>query len=377
MSRLKLVAIAVFVLLGSAGGAYALGIVGVPAVESVDNRFTGVSANTTTIESGITVSNPNPVGVPLGETSLNYTVLMNDVEMATGQGEDLAVESGNTTLTFTTEMRNRRIPAWWVSHVRNGEVTQVSVDATVNTSLLGGQSASLSQSRTVDTDIIGQFNSTETRPVEANRPFVSDPVLYINETRGSWDRANVTRSETPMDLSFDVYNPKAYPYTISRIGYDVRMNNLSVGDGETRSGAVITPGETETIRVDTAIRNQLLDQWWVSHLQRNQETELYIDFYLIVEGGNERFRVNLDSIDYETLIETDIFDNKEQYPTGTDASQQNATGESAEPTPTPTPTETGDGVLSGGETETATDDGPIDGGTTATETDDGLVDASL
>jgi LEA14-like dessication related protein len=250
---------------------------------------------------------------------------------------------------------------------------------------------SLSRDRTVETDIVGQFDSTETRPVEADQPFVSDPVLYINETRGSWDRGNVTRTETPMDLSFDVYNPKPYPYTVSRIGYDVRMNGLSVGDGETQRGVVIAPGETETVRVDSTIRNQLLDQWWVSHLQRNQVTDLYIDFYLVVEAAGERFRIDLDAIDYETTIETDIFDNKAQYPTGTNESAGESTdgGSDGESTPSDGESTTSDGESTPSDDETPTEESTAtDGGNTGTttetaadstptETDDGILDDPL
>lgn len=373
--RLKLVGIAVVLLGGAVGGAFALGALGVPSVAAVDNRFTGISTDTTTVETGLTVSNPNPVGVQLGGTSVDYTVSMNDVAMASGAKEGIAVGTGNSTLDVTTEMRNDRIPAWWASHVRNGETTRVSVDANVTSSLLGGRSVSLSQGRTVETNVVGQFNSTETRPVEAGQPFVSDPVLYVNETRGAWDRANVTGAETPMDLAFDVYNPKPYPYTVSRIGYEVRMNDVAVGSGATERGAVIAPGETETVRVDTAIRNQRLDEWWVSHLQRNQETALYIDFYLVVDAAGEQFRIDVDAIDYETTIETDIFGNKAQYPTGTDASSDSS-GEttdsgSSESTETDDSTPTDDGVLGG-----ATDDGLFGGSETQTETTTETADGS-
>ena len=221
----------------------------------------------------------------------------------------------------------------------------------------------VTQNRTVETDILGAFNSTETRPVNADKPFVSDPVLYINETRGSWDRAATNRSETPIEMTFDVYNPKSVPYTVTKIGYRTYMNDVRVGSGETDSGALIMPGERKTIGVRNVIRNQRLDRWWVTHLQRNQNTTMYIDFYFIVEGGGEQFRVDLDAIDYGTAIETDIFGNKAQYPTGgeTESSGDPTTGGNAGGDATGS----GDGSTDGGSTgETATPSG-------ATPTDDG------
>ena len=385
IGRLQIVAAAVLVLGGSLGGAYALGIVGTPTVESVDNRFTGISENTTTVETALTVTNPNPVGVQLGGVGIDYTVYMNDVAMAEGSKQGLGIERGNSTLNFTTEMDNSRIPAWWVSHIRNGERTQVTIDATVSSSLLGGRSVSLSQNRTVETDIVGQFNSDETRPVNTSNPVVTDPALYINETRGSWDEDNVTASETPLDIEFDVFNPKAYPYTVTEIGYTVRMNDLTVGNGSTAREYVIGPQQTQTVGVDASIRNENLDEWWVSHLENNQVTDLYIDFYIVVDAGGEEFRIDLDAIDYRNTIETDVFGNKAAYPTGADGSTTTSgdDGDSASGTETPTDdggvtdpvtdatdTVTGGGTATeGGTTETPTDDG----GTTETPTDDGGV----
>jgi len=379
MSRLKIVGVLVVVAAAAVGGSVALGVLGTPSVTSVDNHFAGVSNQTTTVATNLTVHNPNPVGVQLGGVGINYTISMNGVEMAQGAKEGVGVGTGNSTLPFSTEMQNDRIPPWWVTHIDNGETTTVGIDATVTSSTLGGRSMSVSQERTIETALISQFNSTETRPVEADQPLVSDPVLYINETRGTWDQENLTQSETPLDLAFDVYNPKPYPYTITKVGYTIRMNDVTVGEGETDRGYVLSPGQETTLDANTVIQNENLDRWWVTHLQRNQQTDLYIDFYLVLEGGGEQFRVDLDSIDYRQEIETDIFGNKAQYPTGNGTSggaddgsaDESPDGDEKTETPTPTPTEaeTDDGLLSDGETETDTQTPTETETETATETE--------
>ena len=378
LGRLQQVGIGAVVLSALVVGAVGLGVVGTPAVETVENRFTGVSENTTTVETALTVSNPNPVGVSLGGTTIDYAVSMNGVAIADGEKQGINLERGNTTQRFTTRMQNGQIPAWWVSHVGNGERTQVAIDATITDSLVGGRSVTIGQNRTIQTDILGAFNSTETRPVDAGRPIVSDPVLYINETRGSWDRDGLTEAETPLDVEFDVYNPKPVPYAVTKIGYTTYMNDVRVGTGETESAVVILPSERETVAITTAIDNDKLDDWWVTHLRRNQNTSMYIDFYLVVEGGDEQFRIDLDAADYETAIETDIFGNKDQYPTGgTAESDGNRTaGGEGEAGGSESGDGTGDRTATASD-ETQTDDGSSDntptddGGSDGTPTDDG------
>jgi len=362
---LKIAGVVVVALGVLVAGGFAVGVLGVPGVTGVENSFGPVNDTNTVVYTDLHVNNPNPIGVRLGGVSVNYTVGMNGVDIAGGEKDGLGIGSGNSTVNLTTAMDNEQIPAWWYTHVRNGESTTVQIDATATSSTLG-QSANFGRQRGVETDIASQFDSNETRLVEANQPLVSDPVLYVNSTRGSWDRENLTRERTPLDLDFTVYNPKSVPYTVSKIGYNITMNGVPVGAGETDSGYVIEPQTTETVRANTAIRNENLDEWWVTHLERNQVTDLYIDFYLIVEIGGEQIRIDLDSIDYEKRIETDIFGNKPA--TGPENA---SSGDSGTVTPTESGTATDDGLVS------ETTDGDLLGETTdtdtgtPTETDDG------
>jgi LEA14-like dessication related protein len=374
------------VLGATVGGAFAVGVLGTPGVETVENRFGAVTAETTVIETDLVVHNPNPIGVTLGGASVNYTVAMNQVPLASGGREGIRMETGNTTLNFTTEMDNGQIPKWWVTHVRRGEQTTVAIDATVNSSLLG-RSFGVPFEKGISTDIIGQFNSTETSPIDADQPVVSDPVLYINETSANW--GSVSEAETPIAIRFQAYNPKMSPYTITEIGYDITMNDVQVGSGASESTYTIPSRSTETIETTTAIANPKLDEWWVSHLERNQVTDLRIDFYARIELiDGQTVRVPLDELTYEKEIETDLFGTK----------PETAGSEAATPTPTPTPAaedsdddphpdgtpgtstlETPDGSDLPGD-ETATDDStPTEtaapGSTpTDTPTDDGLLD---
>lgn len=353
IARVKAVLAAVGVLTASLGGAFALGLVGTPSVVGVENRFGDVNQDRTMILTDLTVNNPNPIGVRLGDTTVNYTVHMNDVEMAKGSKAGLQVESGNSTLPFETRMLNDRIPPWWVSHIRNDEVTNVTIDATVRTGLLGNRSFDLDQRERVETDIISAFASNETRPVDGpESPVFENPVLYINSTDGEW--GEVTDRETPIPMEFVVYNPQLEPYTITEVGYEISMNDIAMGEGTTEQTYVIPGGSAETIRTTPTIDNRNLDDWWVSHLQNDQRTTLRIDFYARVElpTGNE-IRVPLDRLTYEQDFETDIFGTKNG------STGDGTTGSTA--TPTPTATSTDGGLLGDG------------GDATPTDTDSGLV----
>ncbi|WP_144920980.1 LEA type 2 family protein [Halorubrum salsamenti] len=371
-SKLRVALLGVLVLGGTVGGAFALGVLGVPSVAAVDNTFGDVTNETTEIETDLVVSNPNPVGVGLDGVSVNYTVSMNDIEMAQGGREGVQIGTGNSTLNLETRLRNDGIPPWWVSHVRNGERTTLDIDATATSERLG-RGVDFSRSREIRTDLLGAFNSDETRPVNADSPLTDDPVLYVNETRGEW--GTVSESETPIEMAFTVYNPNIEPYAVTEIGYDITMNGVEMGSGQTDEGYVIPSQSTETVEFTTALQNRHLDDWWVTHLDEDvrghQVTGLRIEFYAVIEfpGGGEA-TVPLDALTYEETIETDIFGEGDDVRNGTDPSGDGSGTEDGG-------NETDDGASDGGNTtdsESGTDDS--DGDTTENETDDGSDDGT-
>jgi LEA14-like dessication related protein len=344
-------ALALVVLVGALlGGAVVTGVLGAPSVGAVENRFGPVNESSTVVETDLVVSNPNPVGVSLGDVRVEYGVQMNDVTIASGAKDGVAVDPGNSTLQFETAMRNERIPEWWHSHVEHDERTTVTVDAAAHSSTLGRTFEAPSVTRDVETDLLSQFNSTETREVNADRPVVSDPVLYVNETSAHWGDPN--ESATPIHLRFVVYNPKPYPVAVSELGYDVSMNDVGVGDGRTSSAYVVSPGSTETVETTAYVRNERLDEWWVSHLERNQVSDLRIDFSARLSLSEETVRVPLDALTYEKTVETDIFGTK---PDGESPETSEATADSTE-------------TATGGETPTDSTETADD--RTATQTDD-------
>jgi LEA14-like dessication related protein len=326
------------------------GVVGAPTVTGVDNRFAGVNETATTIESDLRVRNPNPVGASLGGLTLDYRVSMNDVAMANGIKRGVSVATGRSTLPFTTFLANERIPAWWVSHVNRGERTTLRVDADVHSSLVGRSFDAPQVERDVETNVVGAFDSTERRPVDAGLPAVSDPVLYVEETSGEWGTVN--RERTEVETEFLVSNPKPYPVAVTEIGYEIRMNDVMMGEGSTAREYVI-PGNGGERRMNatTVMRTARFDEWWVTHLERNQTTDLAIDFYLVVDPqtpGTEPVRIPLDSL--EQTVETDIFGNEP----AADESTQSGEG-------TPTPTPSGESTPTPESDETPTDDPGIVG----------------
>lgn len=64
-SKRRAALVALSVAGAAVGGAFALGVFGVPSVAAVDNTFGDVTNQTTEVETDLTVANPSPIGVGL------------------------------------------------------------------------------------------------------------------------------------------------------------------------------------------------------------------------------------------------------------------------------------------------------------------------
>ena len=291
--------------------AVALGVVAVafdrPSIVDSESRIVGVNATTTVVETDLTVSNPNPVAVRLGDATVATNVAMNGIEVGTGTKHGIRLDRGTTDVSLTTVVDNRRIPDWWVTHVRNGERTRVTTTANVTLPVIG-RTATLTETTTTRTSITDRLNSSAPRPINASLPLVSDPILVVERTRASW--GDVTAETTPLELRTRLRNPTSIPLSITRLDYTVTMNGITVGNGTTGTATTVPAGGQGSLRAETDIRNERLDDWWVTHVQRGQHTDLRVSFTAVLSlPGGETVRVPLDGLDYTTAVDTDVLAN--------------------------------------------------------------------
>jgi len=362
-SKLRIFLLVLVATGGLIGGGFALGVLGAPAVNGVQNDFGNVTEDETTIVTNVSVQNPNPIGLSLGGVTIDYQVSMNDVQVANGTKNGVSVGSGNSTMRLETTLFNDRIPPWFASHVRNDEQTTVNIDATVDAY---GFSRSITQQREIQTDILGSFRSSQDRPINANHALISDPVLIVEETDASW--GTVSREETPIDMSFAMYNPNTEPIAISELRYNVTMNDVLVSQGATEDPFVIPGGTRNTLQATTAIQNQRLDEWWVSHLDESQYghqvSQFRIEFTAVVELPNgETVVVPLDDLAYDEWIGTDLFD--EGGNVGVPPSEQSGDGSGSDGGNT-----SDGGTSDGGNTTDGSDGGNTSDGSGGNDSDD-------
>lgn len=278
-----------------------------PAITDSESHIVGVNDTTTVVETDLTISNPYPVPIRFGDVAVTTNVRMNGIEIGTGTKHGLRLGRGTTNVTLTTAVDNQRIPQWWVSHVRNGERTRVTTDANVSLPLLG-RTATLTETTTVRTNVTDRLNSTASRPINASLPLVSDPILVVDRTSATW--GDVTNATTPLETRIDLSNPTSIPLPITRLDYTVTMNGITVGNGTTDETTTVPAGGRATIRTETDIETDRLDDWWVTHVRNDQHTDLRVSFTAVLSlPTGDTVRVPLNDLGYTTAIDTSVLTN--------------------------------------------------------------------
>lgn len=354
-SKLRVAATVVGSLILVVGGLFAVGVFGIPSITAIDNGFGTVNASTTEIVTDITVTNPNPIGIGLGTVTIDYTAKMNDIQMASGVKNGVEIGTGSSSIELHTYLDNTKIPEWWVTHIRNGETTSLTVETHIATGV-GLSTTRTPVRRTIETDILGTFNTTEHRDINANQPPIEDPVAVVRRQTATW--GPVSNETTALNVSFVVYNPKSYPLTVTQLSYDITFNDIAMGAGQTDDEYTIPPGETETVEATLVMDTERFDEWWVAHLQDGQVSQLRIDFAATVTAGDlGTVSMPLDPLTYERTVETEIFGGASADTTpddGEDPAQNETTTQ--DEGPTTTTEDSTDGTTT---TTTTTSDGGI------------------
>jgi len=94
-----------------------------------DERNVGnATANRTPIDASATVTNPTPIPVPI--TEIRYTVQLNGIVVGAGTAAERTVLEPDSTqsLEATAAIDNSRLDEWWVTHLRNDEASNLTVD---------------------------------------------------------------------------------------------------------------------------------------------------------------------------------------------------------------------------------------------------------
>jgi LEA14-like dessication related protein len=297
--------------------AYLLGVIGAPSAGLEDRGDWGeVRDERTEVVTTLWVANPNPFGVSLGDGfGAQYDVRFNGVALATGNRTGLDVPPGNSTLALTTTLRNERLPAWWVAFIRANETLEMDINGTVVVDVgpsvthpIERNQTALNDSTPIITALSNAAGQTEGRYTEnvsssevTNESLLEEPLgegagtvtvgYEVRRAFAEW--GEVTESETAVRFHLRLHNPGDVPVPAlpDGLGVTIDTNDVRLFEGDSGAistasvgrDAVLAPGETRTVTFTVVMANERVDDWFTSHVTRDEQTDVSAQFQLVFD----------------------------------------------------------------------------------------------
>ncbi|SDR28787.1 LEA type 2 family protein [Natronobacterium texcoconense] len=315
---------------GALGGLYAVGAVGIPDAGLENNAWGEVDDERIEVVTTVWIDNPNP-GIEPDDLSLEYDLALNGVHLASGSVDEVAAPSGNTTTEIRTDLRYGQLSDWWVSHIETDEVSTLEADVTTHATLgpLSG-SPSYTHEDEIETDLEpmiedalaeqeGEYSLSPVSTGSGVQSEVLEPTVEIRDTSAEW--GEVDDEETELYLTYEVYNPNAYPLPTPALTGEMEFNDRIVADWDAHdvevldaaNDAAIPPRSSREITFVATLSNDDAVDWFATHVDNDEVTDAEFRAQLAMSVAGETVTIpeDGDAIRCEYEMATAIFVDQE------------------------------------------------------------------
>jgi len=300
MKKRRIVGIIFLLFIGLIIIGFVTGILSIPSIKNINNRWGEVTDKTTEIISNITIENNNPFKITIPRVDVDYSLKMNDIKMAHGTIDNINLEKGDTTIEVTSYFNNSKIPQWWISHIKNNETTIVKIEpiVVIDAEFIEPHTDTPSKTFTIETNLLESVNIVNETTIEAGPINLTFKLISVN-----W--GNVNDDITELLLVLNLYNPFPVSIPIPKINYKISINEIIIGNGKIEDSFVLKSYNDTLINIVTNIDNDMLDNWFVSHLQNNEISILEIFVNSTINYYDFIYKID-DFLVYTHEFDTDI-----------------------------------------------------------------------
>ena len=252
-----------------------------PEIGAISHEWGEVTSSTTEIITKVVVYNPNSVPLPLKNVLME--AYMNNIKVGEGSATVGEVKAkSESTIVISTKLENGRIPEWWVSHIKNGEKSTMSVKGSLVFDLKVTEfEYPIELSSSIETNMLAGLSSDTPQDIH-----VGPVTLTIESIKSYW--GDVTEDYTEIITLATIRNDNLIPVPITKFRYSIEMNGIKLAEGSSDVATIIQPKSDATLTFVTKLDNRMLDEWWVSHIKNGERTKVRIVLQSVIEvGGSE------------------------------------------------------------------------------------------
>lgn len=306
------------------------GVNRVPILE-LNHDWGEVTEERSEVRSTLWVNAPTPVAVELDGVSVHYTARLNGEALLETEDRALTVGGTGAVVGIDATLEHDAIPEWWAGHVARGERSELAVEPEVEVDGRLGRAALSTPTiqgevRSSIIDKIGGLASSLAQELAGLQraifgrallvPIESDAEWIVRDGALDGDAEATTEDGAPsatsvrLDIELENGLGVRFPVTrvgrwlLSRLGYSLVMNGVTMGYGRLEDVESVPPGERRTFSVTIPLDDEALKRWWASHVERDEETTVEIDVVADLGFGLKRLRKAFHS--YTDDLTTDI-----------------------------------------------------------------------
>ncbi|MFN3384441.1 MAG: LEA type 2 family protein [Archaeoglobaceae archaeon] len=270
--------------------------IGKPEVREIKTCWGNVTRDHIEILTQVLIYNPNPIPLPLKDVLTELE--MNGLKVGEGKALKAEILPGNNTVVLSTRFENRKIPEWFATHVKNDETSYVKFKGYLVFDLkITEFRYPFEQSDSIKTDFLKGIDSTVQRKIDF-------PVkLTIESAKSYWGK--VEKDFTEIITLIDVRNEDMVPVLFTKFKYSLDMNGVKMAEGISSLLVLIPPKSKESLILVTKIDNEMLDDWFVKHVENREKTEIKIELEAFVEVFGREMSFLL--VKSKSFLETEIF----------------------------------------------------------------------
>jgi len=265
---------------------------GKPEIREIKNRWGMITDEYTEILTDIVVYNPNPIPIPLKDVQTE--VYLNDVKVGVGNALQSEIKaSSESTIVISTKIDNDKIPEWWVSHVKNGERSTLTVKGYLVFDL------KITEFRFEMPPMVNEIKTDFLKGLSLGSEEFSVGIykLKVESVKSQWGK--VTNDYTEIITTAKVKNENAIPIVITKMKYVIKANGIVIGEGYENETTVIPPKSTADVKFVTRIKNEKIRDWWISHLKNGEKTVMDVLVKPYVEIAGKTYEFDLFKLKYE------------------------------------------------------------------------------
>lgn len=307
--------------IGTGATLYATGVIQEPGYGVQDKGDWGeIENNTVNVISSVYVYNPNSFGLNLSNVNVSYKLKMNDILLAQGNKSGVAIpEEENKTIELVSRLQAGNVPDWWASHLQNGESSELEVPVQIDVKAFSRNFSfsTTAHTDTIQTDIDSQLNKAFSN-VEGNYSWsptsteIGETRIVVDDVSAYW--GDVSREETNLMIDMSIKNPNSYPIPVPQFTGGLNMNSIRLAEWDANNveianaadDAMIQPGETQEVTVKAAMDNDKIDDWFLSHVEKDERTDASTEIKFAFDVADQKLTFPQDGMKCDFSFRTAI-----------------------------------------------------------------------